>query len=131
MEAGSSRPTFTRVFQEVLRAKLCGQVQCHGAALQGDLQLSTQAVAYRQLVGVAASGECVREPGAPEAGAFCGCAKSGLSRGVERDPDNSLLVMKLSGNPPCGERMPPTGEPISTELLDLVKQWIQAGALDD
>lgn len=129
-EAGLVQPTFTNVYNKVLRASHCTDVQCHGVAEQGNLGLS-KAAAYRNLVGVPASGECTPVAGAPEAGTFCGCGQSGLTRVVAGDPDHSLLIMKLSGAPPCGDLMPPNSEPIAADLLDLVKQWIQAGAQND
>ena len=43
-------------------------------------------------------------------------------------PEESLLVEKLSGNPSCGDRMPPVGDPLSDELQTLVKNWIAQGA---
>jgi hypothetical protein len=129
-EAGPIQPTFTNVYNKVLRTSHCTETQCHGAAEQGNLGLS-KAAAYKNLVGVAASGECTPVAGAPEAGAFCGCGQSGLTRVVAGDPEHSLLVIKLSGSPSCGDMMPPNSEPIAAALQDLVKQWIQAGAKND
>ena len=58
----------------------------------------------------------------------CACGESGEMRVVPGKPEESLLVKKLSGNPPCGDRMPPNAEPLPQELQDLVKNWIAAGA---
>jgi hypothetical protein len=129
-EAGVIQPTFTNVYNKVIRTSHCSETQCHGAAGQGNLNL-LKANAYTNLVGVQASGVCQTVAGAPEAGTFCGCAQSGLTRVIAGDPDHSLLVIKLTGKPSCGDMMPPNSDPIAPALLDLVTQWIQAGAKND
>lgn len=50
---------------------------------------------------------------------------------VPGDPAASYLYEKLSHKQPShGVRMPP-GQPLSSDKLDLVRRWIEAGALDD
>jgi hypothetical protein len=44
------------------------------------------------------------------------------------DPDNSYLVHKIEGRAAVGGRMPLGGPPLPQESIDLVKQWIAAGA---
>ena len=43
----------------------------------------------------------------------------------------SLLIMKLEGASEAGEQMPLGGTPLSAELIQLVKDWIDQGALAD
>jgi len=46
------------------------------------------------------------------------------------DPDNSLLYQKVSQDlPPVGFRMPLFDEPLSDVEIDLIRRWIEQGAL--
>jgi hypothetical protein len=63
-------------------------------------------------------------------GGMTNCVDSGLMRVKAGDPDNSLLVQKVSGSPPCGIAMPPGGM-IKPENLTLLRTWIQNGANND
>jgi hypothetical protein len=48
-------------------------------------------------------------------------------QGTIIDPDNpedSLLISKVSGDPPCGSAMPPTGDPLSEEEVTCLQEWI-------
>ena len=48
------------------------------------------------------------------------------------NPDSSYLVWKLEGNPGIsGQRMPRGGAALSTSQIDVVRQWITDGALDN
>lgn len=48
------------------------------------------------------------------------------------DPDSSYLIWKLEGNPNiAGSQMPRSGSPLSTTQIDVVRQWITDGALDN
>jgi len=47
------------------------------------------------------------------------------------NPDNSLLVKKLEGDPDFPEQMPPGGPYLSTTQIDTIKAWIDAGALEN
>lgn len=128
-DAGSgpdlSAPTFGNVYEAII-AKSCIDSQCHGAAKQGNLDMGNQIVAFSNLVGTKASGMCAGPDGGPLS--TCGCAKSGKVRVVPGKPDQSLLVEKLGGNPSCGDRMPPTSDPLPDDLQNLVKNWILSGA---
>jgi hypothetical protein len=47
-------------------------------------------------------------------------------------PDESLLIRKFGGEPPCGGKMPPPNYPaLSAAQVELVRSWIAGGALDD
>jgi hypothetical protein len=76
---------------------------------------SDQQTAYAALVGkVSASAQCM-----------------GLPLVVPSQPDMSLLLHKLSPNPPCGSRMPLGGTPFTDVQLEMVRSWIAAGAKND
>jgi len=69
---------------------------------------------------------------APASGS--GCNMSGMTLVVPGQPDQSLLVHKLSDNPPpCGSYMPLTDDrPLigtNPELVNRLRAWITAGAL--
>lgn len=49
---------------------------------------------------------------------------------VPEHPEQSLLLLKLSPNPPCGNRMPVGGMPLTAAQIALVRDWIAGGALD-
>jgi len=66
--------------------------------------------------------------GQPSTSSKCG---EGYTIVVPGDPDNSLLLMKLSANPPCGDQMPNGGDKLSSTQLDQVRMWILDGAMND
>jgi len=127
---GGGPPTFTRVYNEVLKAKSCTGPFCHGDSMQAMMPMRTQAEAYASLFNV------------PAAGPLCGT--SGKIRVVPNDPAASLLFDKISNlMPACGDAMP-TGvlfapncivdsKPTCTtqEEIMLVRDWIAAGAKND
>ena len=45
------------------------------------------------------------------------------------NPDNSYLVHKIEGRAAVGARMPLGGAPLPQASIDLIRQWIQDGAL--
>lgn len=48
------------------------------------------------------------------------------------DPDSSYLLMKVSGDPRiAGERMPFGGPYLETTEIESIREWIEAGALDN
>jgi len=48
------------------------------------------------------------------------------------NPDDSYLVRKLEGGPDiAGSQMPLGGPPLDQDLIDMVREWILAGALDN
>jgi polyvinyl alcohol dehydrogenase (cytochrome) len=118
-------PTFANVYTQII-AKSCIDAQCHGSSAQGKLGMVGPTGAYGNLINNPAQGTCPGPDGSTTNS--CACGESGLTRVIPGDPDHSLLVMKLSGNPPCGDRMPPNAEPLSDDLQKLVRNWILAGA---
>ena len=47
------------------------------------------------------------------------------------DPDNSYLIQKLEGTATVGGQMPLGGTPLSQATIDIIRQWITEGAIDD
>ncbi len=43
--------------------------------------------------------------------------------------DYSILIQKLSDNPPFGQQMPLNQPPLEASLVDLIAEWINAGAI--
>ena len=50
---------------------------------------------------------------------------------VPGDSASSLLYLKLLANPVCGERMPLGGGALPAAQIEMVRSWIDGGALDD
>ena len=55
----------------------------------------------------------------------------GLNRVTPGDPDNSYLIHKLEGTQTSGGRMPQGGPFLDQGTVDLVRQWITDGALNN
>ena len=91
----------------------CASSICHGIPEDtsrdsaGELDLISDGVAERMIS--VESTQC-----APEL------------RVVPNQPDQSFLIMKLTGElpPGCGEPMPATGAPLSDDEIDCVRAWI-------
>lgn len=114
-------PTFTQVYTSVLAVRCAA---CHVIAggigiTQGNLDFSTQATAYANLVNVAAGGSA--------------CGGGGITRVVPGMPAASLLHLKVSldAPAPCGDKMPQGGPPLPQAEIDLIDAWILGGALND
>ena len=52
-----------------------------------------------------------------------------LIRVVPGDPDASFLIQKLDGTQTLGDRMPDGGPYLTTATINVIRQWIQDGAL--
>jgi hypothetical protein len=110
-DAGDAPPrvTFTEVYATVLK----GCTGCH-AGLIGQidgLDMSTQSTAYTNLVDVRAS-------------------RCGGTLVVPKSSATSVLYEKVT-NPPCGSLMPQNAPPLAQADIDLLKNWIDQGALND
>jgi hypothetical protein len=84
----------------------------------GHLDMTTQAMAYTDLVNV------------PTAGASC----AGVgTRVVPGNAQNSIMYLKVSlvDPAPCGAKMPFGLPPLAQSEVDLIKGWINGGALND
>jgi hypothetical protein len=130
--SGATDPTFSNVYVKVLLGGGCLQDPCHGSTASGNLLLRPRQLAYANLVGAVASGRCTASAdGGSDSGARCGCFASGLERVKKGDPEHSLIVLKLSGHPPCGDPMPKGAEPLAANARNLLESWIRAGAPDN
>ncbi len=90
----------------------CATSNCHaGANPPAGLNLEA-ANSYAMLVGMASSQD------------------SGTQRVMAGNANMSYLVQKLEGTASSGGQMPPTGALPQSEI-DVIRQWITAGAVDD
>ncbi|MDB4928771.1 MAG: hypothetical protein JWM10_1255 [Myxococcaceae bacterium] len=91
---------------------------CHGGS--GSLNMSTEALAYTNLVGTGA--------GTAAMGASCG--SSGLLRVTPGNATASLLYLKIRGGtaPPCGNAMPRGLPTLPAADIETIRAWIAAGA---
>jgi hypothetical protein len=96
---------------------------CHASDAGGKLTMLEQGKAYTGLVGVQAMGVNMTAGGT-------NCSDTGLIRVKPGDPDNSLLIKKLEGSPPCGMPMP-VGGMLKPEQILQIRTWIQSGANND
>ncbi len=89
-------------------------VQCHTATAPSAGLSLTDGLAYANLVGIGSSGQ------------------SGAVRVITNDPDNSYLIRKLQGAEGItGERMPRNADPLPAATIQMIKDWIAQGALDN
>jgi hypothetical protein len=109
--------TFTEVYAQIIN----GAPDCNGCHTPpdptGDLDMSTQAVAYANLVGKPATA-------APK------CASATQLLVDPGDAAHSLLYLKVT-SPPCGSQMPLDGAALTAPQVELIESWINAGALND
>jgi len=100
-------PTFESIQQNVF-TPIC--TACHaGAAAPVGLRLD-EASSYAMLVGTAS----VEVPA--------------VHRVEPGNPDASYLIQKLEGTAPVGGRMPLGSPPLPQATIDVIRQWITAGA---
>src|SRR5688500_12738539 len=106
-------PTFTRVRDEVLRTS-CALAGCHASAASGNGLALVEGEEYDALVGASsafAPGEVLVIPG---------------------DSDGSYVVKKITGAPDIvDDPMPPPFGNLDPRLLEVLREWIDAGALDN
>lgn len=105
-------PNFSEIQSNVF-APTCATSGCHvGAGAPQGLRLD-DANSYALLVGVASSE-------APT-----------VLRVAANDPANSYLVQKLEGSAAVGAQMPLNGQALDQSVIDIIRQWITDGAIDD
>ncbi|HEX7070016.1 MAG TPA: hypothetical protein VF190_04395, partial [Rhodothermales bacterium] len=106
--------TFARIQTEIFDRSCVGCHRGGGDTLPASLDLSTEDESYQNLVNVPS-----QHPEAP-----------GRVRVVPGDPDASFLVTKLEGGPDLvGSQMPLGGSALSDSQIQLVRDWIAAGAV--
>lgn len=109
-------PAIGPVFSEIQSAVFtptCATAGCHaGAAAPQGLRLD-ETSSYGLLVNVPSS------------------EVPSILRVAPGDPDGSFLVQKLEGTAAAGARMPLGRPPLAQSTVDVIRQWIIEGALDD
>jgi hypothetical protein len=116
LPAGTAPGAFGPVFSEIqakVLAPNCATTGCHfGASAPHGLRLDN-ANSYGLLVGVASS------------------ESPSTLRVAPGDPDNSYLIKKLEGTASVGARMPLGAPALEQATVDVIRQWISDGAIDD
>ena len=105
----SIRAKFSSI-QDSVFTPLCASGNCHGGAVRPEL---TAGKAYAQIVNVPNS------------------QNPGLDRIEPEFPEQSYLLLKISGENILGTRMPLGLPPLSQSVIDSIQVWIENGALPD
>jgi hypothetical protein len=122
--ATSTGPSFSTVYP--IMAASCTNPTCHysgaeASPVAGSLDMSSQAAAYMNLVGVA-----VTTPSNLPSTAGHVCTGE---RVVPGDSSMSLLYLKVwELSPPCGVQMPEVGANLTAAQILTIKTWIDEGA---
>lgn len=105
------QPTLTSIQVNVFTPS-CAKSGCHTeAGAQAGLRLDA-GFSWGALVNVVSSQDMMR------------------TRVIPTDPDGSFLIQKLEGTPGIiGARMPADGLYLQQATVDVIRQWIQNGAL--
>jgi len=116
-EAGTAAPTFTQIYNNII-VQRC--TPCHTTAggigvTMGHLDMTSQAAAFANLVGVAAAGVA--------------CAGHG-TRVTPGNQETSIMYLKISLDDPapCGSKMPLGLPALSKDEADAIENWIKSGA---
>lgn len=107
-DPGPAPVSFAAEVQPIFAASC---LNCHGVGGNAGLDLTPE-VAWANLVGVQATNYAPRL-----------LVMSG-------SPESSVLFLKLSGDTSTGSRMP-LGGSLGRDTIELVRQWILEGALDN
>jgi len=112
-------PTFTQVYADIINGPP-GCNGCHSPAggPTGNLDMSSQATAYKNLVG-----------NPPTSAPLC-ASETSLKLVDPGVACNSLIYLKVT-MPPCGAQMPFGGTPLTPAQYSLIGRWINAGAKND
>lgn len=105
-------PNFSEIQASIIEPN-CATTGCHlGAAAPQGLRLDS-ANSYGMLVGVASS------------------EASSILRVAPGNPNNSYLIQKLEGTASVGAQMPLGAPALEQAAIDVIRQWISDGAIDD
>ncbi len=109
---GPLGPNFSQIQANVF-SPTCAVTGCHfGAGAPQDLRLDA-ANSYALLVGVASM------------------EQSSVLRVAPGDPNNSYLIQKIEGTAASGQQMPLNAPALPQATIDVIRQWISDGAIDD
>lgn len=103
----------------LMKSKSCAIVGCHGGSLPAAKLLLTDDVigkAKEQLLDKSNTGMTP------------GCSAGAAKLIDKSQPEKSLFYTKLLAQPPCGERMPTTGQYFSATEMACVLDWLKAVA---
>jgi hypothetical protein len=105
-------PNFSEIQSNVF-SPTCATTGCHfGAGAPQGLRLD-EVNSYGLLVGVAS----MEDPA--------------VLRVAAGDPNNSYLIQKLEGTASSGAQMPLNAPALEQSVIDVIRQWITDGAIDD
>ena len=107
-----SSPSFSADIKEIFDRRGCAVAGCHGSQQSGGLDLRSGA-SYAELVNVTSEGEAM------------------FLRVKPSDATNSYLVIKLEDRQNFGVQMPVSGSALDSIDLTNIKNWINAGALNN
>src|SRR5262249_34822706 len=94
----------------------CADQACHSSVAQAGALVLEPGTSHDQLVGVAAFNFAAHQ--------------AGLLRVKPGDANNSFLITKLTRpSPPQGSAMPLGKSPLSAAQIQLIRDWINQGAL--
>lgn len=126
MASPAEGPTesFAALYRDILMPK-CAGPYCHVATNRGGLNLTSPSIAYQRLVG--------RKGGADERDPYSLCKDGGTLRVAPGDPENSLLIQKLTRGDQdvCGKPMPLDLAPLPEADIARLRRWIAQGAPDN
>jgi hypothetical protein len=108
-------PTFAATFAEIqtnVFTPSCATAGCHDAGTAAAALNLEAANSYAELVGIASDQD------------------AGILRVAPNDAINSYLIQKMEGTAATGAVMPPGGA-LAQPTIDIVRQWISDGAMDD
>jgi len=110
---GGQEATFSAVQQQIF-TQSCAFSGCHGGSSPAEGLDLRQGAAYGEIVNVPSS------------------QMSSLDRIEPSEPDSSYLYLKVTGDSSIsGVRMPRGGAALSSDLIDLLRDWIERGAPND
>jgi PKD repeat protein len=113
VEGSGETATFSAVQQQIF-SQSCAFSSCHGGAAPAQGLDLSEGAAY---------GEIVNAPSNQV---------PSLDLIEPSDPDNSYLYQKVTDDSPIsGSRMPRGAAPLSQQLIDLLRDWIERGAPND
>jgi hypothetical protein len=114
---GSTNPNATLAnIQTDIFSPTCADLFCHSATGQAGNLVLENGQSHDQLVGVQSFNVAARQ--------------GGLLRVKASDPDNSFLIIKLTGPTAAQGSLMPLGKPALTAAqVQLIRDWITQGAL--
>src|SRR5262249_55959152 len=114
-DAGGGAPRWSTIYSSII-ATNCAP--CHTTESDGSLSLRNATVAYTNLVRQATAGGS--------------CRGGGRMRVVPGTATMSVFYQKVNDDmPACGERMPERAPRMSAAQIGQIRDWINAGAMNN